>query len=99
MSDGATSDRPLYPVDQSFVLQIRCDGFLAEDLIGRVEHLASGHASQFDSVAELLRFIREAIAAAAVATRAPPSGAPTEQSRAERNLQPRAGARNQGETR
>lgn len=60
-----TEDRPLYPVDQSFVLQVRRGSCPAEALAGRVEHLASGHAARFESAEELVRFITSSMAAAA----------------------------------
>lgn len=63
-------DRALYPVDQSFVLQVRRDGRSGDALAGRIEHVASGHAASFETVAELLRFIADSIDTAAEVTRA-----------------------------
>ena len=65
-------DRPLYPVDRSFVLRLRDDDSRADALAGQVEHVASGHAGSFESVAELIRFIDESIVTAADDPRASP---------------------------
>jgi hypothetical protein len=47
---------PLRP-DGAFVVQLRTDADGRERLSGRVEHVTSGRSEQFESLAELLRFI------------------------------------------
>lgn len=50
-------ERSSLPVRRAFVVQFRTDAELEHDgFTGRVEHVASGEATRFSSVAELLAF-------------------------------------------
>ena len=50
------------PVDRAFVVQFRAQpDQSAEFFVGRVEHIASGVAGRFDSVEELIAFVRKAL--------------------------------------
>lgn len=56
-------NRPRYPLKQSFVVQIASDvEGPAAILTGRVEHLSSGMAVEFEDSEALLRFIDRFIA-------------------------------------
>lgn len=47
-----------FPPDRAFVVQLRRRPTAsAEIFVGRVEHIASGEVTRFDSVAELMDFI------------------------------------------
>jgi hypothetical protein len=49
--------RPLYPQSHAFVVQFESGPARPVPRAGRVEHIASGHALRFESVAELLEFV------------------------------------------
>ena len=50
---------PLLPRTLAFVVQLREDTDVGrEQVSGRVEHIATGHAAHFDDLEELLAFIR-----------------------------------------
>ncbi len=57
MPQGEEQSRML-PVSRAFVLQLQAD-IHAEDehLAGRIEHIVSGQATHFQSLADLLKFI------------------------------------------
>jgi hypothetical protein len=56
--DGSSPLGPRYPLNQSFVLQIERAGDTATlGLLGRIEHVSTGEARQFDCAEALLRFI------------------------------------------
>ncbi|HYD47750.1 MAG TPA: hypothetical protein VEB21_05355 [Terriglobales bacterium] len=58
-------DRPLYPLDQSFVVQIeRSWEAGGQTLSGRIEHVASGEALDFADDQALLRFIDDVLRSA-----------------------------------
>jgi len=51
-------NQPSLPVKRAFVVQIHADAQPEQnDFKGRVEHLVSGQATHFESLAELLAFI------------------------------------------
>ena len=57
-----TSDGPRLPADRAFVVQLRPEARVEPGcLAGRVEHVVSGDASQFDSLDGLLRFLAHAL--------------------------------------
>jgi len=60
------------PPERAFVVQLQAapDG-AAELFAGRAEHVASGEAARFGSVAELVAFVRQVLASDAM----PPGGA------------------------
>ncbi len=50
-------EQPSLPVRRAFVVQFRAEAELEHDCFtGRVEHVASGEATRFSSVEELLAF-------------------------------------------
>jgi len=50
---------PLYPNDQAFMIALRRDADVGEGrLVGRVEHLSSGHVALFANLAGLVDFMR-----------------------------------------
>lgn len=53
------ADRPLpLSVHRAFVVQFRAETDIAQGCVmGRVEHVTSGRATQFESLTELLAFI------------------------------------------
>ena len=60
MADRPTdpSDRPLYPADLAFVVELRRDAEMGAGLcLGRVEHLASGRVARFVDGEALLSFL------------------------------------------
>lgn len=51
------------PTNRAFVLQLRAEANVEEGHFnGRIEHVLSGHASEFHSVEELLAFITQILA-------------------------------------
>ncbi len=63
MADDPRSARgdeaPLYPNDQAFMIALRRDANVGEGLlVGRVEHLSSGHVALFANLAGLVDFMR-----------------------------------------
>jgi len=51
-----------YPADHSFIVQIEAHSAISpESLRGRAEHMLSGQACKFDSLPQLLEFIRRTI--------------------------------------
>ena len=70
----ASNDGPLLP-ERAFVIQLRVarDGD-PELFAGRAEHIASGEATGFDSVTELLAFVRHTLAGQATSAAGEPSG-------------------------
>ncbi len=72
MTDETRDNLPLYPADSAFVLQFqRGCGSAASKCVGVVEHISSGRAKQFTSVAELVTFVQSTITKAQ--SEAPPS--------------------------
>jgi len=59
-----SADTPLYPIDQSFVLQVSRECRSTGNLAGRVEHVVTGRATRFGSPEELFRFIAASLDAA-----------------------------------
>ncbi len=50
--------RPALPAERAFVVMLRADCQpTAEDLRGRIEHVRTGRATHFDSLAELVAFL------------------------------------------
>jgi hypothetical protein len=59
----APSGRTTLPAERAFVVQLRVDADLERGIFtGRVEHVLSGTAAPFASVAELLEHMRAAVA-------------------------------------
>ncbi len=59
----AAPDHPTLPANRAFVVQLRADADPARGVfVGRVEHMASGVASLFDSVEQLAGCMRDAVA-------------------------------------
>ena len=55
---AVTENETPFPPDRAFVVQLRRrQSPRAEIFVGRVEHLASGEVTRFDSVAELVAFL------------------------------------------
>ena len=51
------------PAERAFVIQLRADADLARGIVrGRVEHVITGTAAQFDSLEQLLGCMREVVA-------------------------------------
>jgi hypothetical protein len=56
--DPSVRHEPLLPSERAFVLQLYADATVEADrFMGRVEHVVSGQATHFHTVAELLAFI------------------------------------------
>ena len=54
--------RGALPAERAFVLHLRGDaGGAEEPLAGRVEHITSGRTRHFDSLEELVAFLREVV--------------------------------------
>lgn len=49
--------RPLYPLDQAFVVRIRASAAEQEQLHGRIEHVSTGREVEFGNGEGLLQFI------------------------------------------
>ncbi len=59
--DEMTVDRPLYPADRAFIIEVQRDTVVTRDeCVGRVEHITSGRVARFGDIATLLRFLAEA---------------------------------------
>jgi hypothetical protein len=57
------SDRATLPAERAFVVQLRADADLARGIVrGRLEHLTTGAAAVFESLDELIRCMRDAMA-------------------------------------
>jgi hypothetical protein len=57
MKLGGSDDRPL-PVQRAFVVQLHATADVAQAwLVGRIEHVVSGQALHFHTLAELLTFM------------------------------------------
>lgn len=50
------------PADHAFVIQLRQAAAPPHDLSGRVEHVVSGRAKRFESLADLLAFVGAVLA-------------------------------------
>jgi hypothetical protein len=60
-SDGRP--RAPLPAERAFVVQLRADADLGSGAItGRIEHVSSGAAALFDSVEQLIAWMRDAVA-------------------------------------
>lgn len=58
---AAPTPAPLLP-ERAFVVQLRAGSSLAADALqGRIEHVTSGKASNFASLAEVLAFMRRVL--------------------------------------
>ncbi len=56
-------DRAALPADRAFVVQLRADADPARGVVsGRVEHILSGASAPFDSLEQLVDWIRDAVA-------------------------------------
>lgn len=65
-SRAAARDRATLPVERAFVVQLRADADLARGVVrGRVEHLTSGNAALFESLADLVAEMDRALRASA----------------------------------
>jgi hypothetical protein len=59
VANAIPDDRPIYPLNQSFVVQIaESSPALPNSCAGKVEHLSSGRALCFANFTELTDFIR-----------------------------------------
>jgi hypothetical protein len=59
---AASGDAPAFLPEGAFVVQLRTGTANRGDaLVGRVEHVVSGRATHFESPADLLAFMREAL--------------------------------------
>ena len=57
------------PVERAFVIQLRAPAASGGELfVGRAEHIASGVATRFGCVTELLDFVRQVLSAGAPET-------------------------------
>jgi hypothetical protein len=51
------------PAERAFVIQLRADADLARGIVrGRIEHVLSGAAAQFDSLEQLIGCMRDVVA-------------------------------------
>lgn len=67
-ASATTTGRPreALPAERAFVVQLRADADFARGAVsGRVEHVSSGAASRFESVPELIDWLRAAVDRAA----------------------------------
>ena len=65
-----TRDRAALPAERAFVVQLRADADLARGIVrGRLEHLTTGAAAVFESIDELIRCMRDAMAPRPATTR------------------------------
>ena len=63
MTPDAAATRPL-PVQRAFVVQLHATADVAQTcLVGRVEHVVSGQACHFHTLAELLAFMARVLSA------------------------------------
>ena len=61
-----SGNEPRLPADRAFVVQFYADAAVAQGRVsGRIEHVVSGQATHFASLAELLAFITQVLAAEA----------------------------------
>jgi len=61
-----SGEEPRLPADRAFVVQVYADVAVAQGQIhGRIEHVLSGQATHFASLAELVAFITRVLAAEA----------------------------------
>jgi hypothetical protein len=52
------SQRPTFPTQRAFVVQVHADAVVAQEHVwGRVEHIVSGRATHFQTMEELVQFI------------------------------------------
>jgi hypothetical protein len=59
----AIPHRAALPAERAFVVQLRADADLAGGVIsGRVEHVVSGAAALFESMEQLITWMRDALA-------------------------------------
>jgi hypothetical protein len=57
MEPGSAA-RPTLPASRSFVIQLHSEADIGNDrVIGRVEHVVSGQATHFETLADLLHFM------------------------------------------
>jgi len=62
-SGAPASDRPLWPKERAFVLQLSADSEPGRGkLVGRLEHVNSGRVGRFDSAEGLLAALEHALA-------------------------------------
>jgi hypothetical protein len=58
-----TPSHPGLPVERAFVIQLRADADLARGIVrGRIEHVLSGAAMQFETLEQLLACMRDVVA-------------------------------------
>jgi hypothetical protein len=58
-----TSSRAGLPAERAFVIQLRADADLERGIVrGRLEHVLSGAAAQFESVEQLIGGMRDIVA-------------------------------------
>lgn len=62
-SSKGPPDRPSLPADRAFVVHLREDANpVANEIVGRVEHVISGRSCRFEDVGALIDFFRVAVA-------------------------------------
>jgi hypothetical protein len=61
VTTGESQGGPAYPTTRAFVVQLADPTPLGTDLAGRVEHVSSGRAGHFASLAELARFLADVV--------------------------------------
>ncbi len=54
-------NQPSLPVNRAFAVQIHADAQVRRQLKGRIEHVLSGEAAHFGSLAELQAFITRVV--------------------------------------
>ena len=54
-------DGPILPTERAFVVQFTADAAAVGGILGRVEHVVSGHSTQFATTLALLEFIEEVL--------------------------------------
>ena len=61
-------DAPMFPTNRAFVVQFAADADIARGaLVGRVEHVLSGHAAHFHALDGLLDFMARVLTETATA--------------------------------
>jgi hypothetical protein len=57
--------QPTFPTQRAFVVQVHAGANVAQGLVwGRVEHIVSGQAAYFQSMAELVTFMVQVLSSA-----------------------------------
>ena len=61
-----------FPLDHAFVVQLRREVVVSSAIIGRIEHIVSGRACRFESMAELVSFVERTLGGLELASGAEP---------------------------